>query len=93
MEKDIKNKIHSAVIDAILKIKPQNKEEALIQEEYLLNIHKIFENYEQLRPIFLKYFHKEMQRKKMELTLNETLNRVEFAEDNLKRRSEESWEK
>lgn len=103
--KDIRDRLHLAIIDAIKDVETNNKEETGVKLEYLVNVSKILDNYEQLRPILMKYFKDEIERKKLEIRTDKELSNdqkreqlkalsgLELAEDNLKRRSEMQWEK
>lgn len=103
--KDIRDKIYSVVIEAIENVETNSKEEVGVKLEYLVNIGKILGNYEQLRPTLMKYFSEEVERKKLEIRVDETLSNnqkreqlkaldgLSLAEYNLKKRSEQAWEK
>lgn len=103
--KEFKDKLYLAIIEAIENVEANNKEEIGVKLEYLVNVSKILDNYEQLRPILIKYFKDEIERKKLEIRVDKTLSNdqkreqlkalsgLELAEDNLKRRSEQAWEK
>lgn len=103
--KDIRERIYSAVIEAIENIETNNNEEIGVKLEYLVNVSKILGNYEQLRPTLMKYFSEEIERKKVEIRVDETLSNnqkreqlkaldgLSLAEYNLKKRSEQAWEK
>lgn len=103
--KDIRERIYSAVIEAIENVETNDKEEIGVKLEYLINIGKILGNYEQLRPTLMKYFSEEIERKKLEIRVDETLSNgqkreqlkaldgLSLAEYNLKKRSEQAWEK
>ena len=103
--KDIRERIYSAVIDAIENVETNDKEEIGVKLEYLVNVSKILGNYEQLRPTLMKYFSEEIQRKKLEIRVDETLSNnqkreqlkaldgLSLAEYNLQKRSETQWEK
>lgn len=105
MEKDIRDRIYNAVMDAIEGVEANNKEEIEVKLEYLFNINKILGNYEQLRPTLIKYFGEEIQRKKLEVRVDKTLNNdqkreqlkaldgLSLAEYSLKKKTEEAWEK
>lgn len=102
---DIKSRIYRAVIDAIDNVETNNNEEIGIKLEYLVNVSKILGNYEQLRPTLIKYFSEEIERKKLEVRVDKTLSNnqkreqlkalsgLALAEDNIKRKDEEVWEK
>ena len=103
--KDIRDRLHLAIIDAIKNVETNNKEETGVKLEYLVNINKILDNYEQLRPTLMKYFSDEIERKKLEVRVDKelsndqkreqlkALDRFKLAESNLQRRSEQAWEK
>lgn len=57
--KSYNEKIMDAVTTAIASVKVENIDEQIMQTEYIINISKILENYEELRPIFNKYFNKD----------------------------------
>lgn len=103
--KDIRERIYSAVIDAIENVETNNNDEIAVKLEYLVNVSKILGNYEQLRPTLMKYFSEEVERKKLEIRVDETLSNnqkreqlkaldgLSLAEYNLKKKSEECWYK
>lgn len=103
--KDIRERIYSAVIDAIENVETNNNEEVGVKLEYLINVGKILGNYEQLRPTLMKYFSEEIERKKLEIRVSEQLSNnqkreqlkaldgLSLAEYNLQKRSETQWEK
>lgn len=103
--KDIRDRIYSAVIEAIENVETTNNDEIAVKLEYLINVGKILGNYEQLRPTLMKYFSEEVERKKLEIRVDETLNNSQkreqlkalkglaLAEENIKIKSEEAWEK
>lgn len=103
--KDIRDRLHLAIIDAIKNVETNNREEIGVKLEYLINIDKILGNYEQLRPTLMKYFSDEIERKKLEVRVDKelsndqkreqlkALDRFKLAESNLQRRSESCWEK
>ena len=103
--KDIRDRLHLAIIEAIENVETNNKEEIGVKLEYLINIDKILGNYEQLRPTLMKYFSDEIERKKLEVRVDKelsneqkreqlkALDRLKLAQDNLQRRSEMQWEK
>ena len=103
--KDIRDKIYSAVIEAIENVETNSKEEIGVKLEYLINVGKILGNYEKLRPTLMKYFSEEVERKKLEIRVDDTLSNnqkreqlkalsgLALAEENIKIKSELQWEK
>lgn len=103
--KEFKDKLHLAIIEAIKNIETNSEEEIGVKLEYLVNIDKILDNYEQLRPTLMKYFSEEIERKKLEIRTDKelsndqkreqlkALNGLALAEENIKIKSEEVWEK
>ena len=55
-EQAFKNKLAFAVCEAIDKVQARTKQEEIMKTEYLLNINKIINDYEELRPILTEYF-------------------------------------
>lgn len=53
---EFKEKIAIAVSQAIKDIDVENNEDQIMKTEYMLNLNKIIYNYEELRPIFTKFF-------------------------------------
>lgn len=52
-------RLHSAILKAIEETKPITDKDRLTQVEYMMNINKYLENYEELRPVLTKYFEKD----------------------------------
>lgn len=63
MPKDIKQKISDAVWQAIDGIEANNEEEQMIKLEYMMNIRKIMNSYEELKPVLTEYFENKRKEK------------------------------
>ena len=55
-ENGFREKISSAVIDAIANIETSNKYEEVLKIEYMINLRNIMDNYEELRPTLTEFF-------------------------------------
>lgn len=53
---EFKDKIASEICESIRNIKTETKEEELQKLEYMINLNKIINNWEELRPILIRYF-------------------------------------
>ena len=53
---EFKDKIASGICESIKNIKAETKEEELQKLEYMINLNKIINNWEELRPILTRYF-------------------------------------
>ena len=103
--KDIRDRLYLAIIEAIKNVETNNDKEIGVKLEYLINVSKILDNYEQLRPTLMKYFNQEIENRKINIRTDKTLSNeqkkeqlkalkgLELAEYNLKKRNEEAWEK
>jgi len=55
-ENDFRKKVNLVIIEAIASIETSSKSEEIEKVEYMLNLKKIMENYEDLKPILIEYF-------------------------------------
>lgn len=66
---ELKDKIAIAVSQAIKDIDVENNEDQIMKTEYMLNLNKIIYNYEELRPIFTKFFEEKQEKNKWNKSL------------------------
>lgn len=64
-EKEIKDKLDKTIIEELRKLnKTQDIEESIVKYDYLVNVSKILDNYNELMPILEKFFTKQNQERK-----------------------------
>lgn len=68
-QKELKDKIAVAVAQAIKDIDVENSEDQIMKTEYMLNLFKIICHYEELRPIFTKFFEEKKENDKWNKSL------------------------
>lgn len=56
---NFREKINIAVRESIANIETSDQDEEIQKIEYMINLKKIMDNYEQLRPILTEYFYSE----------------------------------
>lgn len=66
---ELKDKIALAVSQAIHNLEVEDGEEQIMKTEYMLNLNKIIYNYEELRPIFTKFFEEKKEKNKWNKSL------------------------